>query len=365
MRAQDTINRSKHIPGAENLRDRKMRFLLWLLHAFLFLGLCFQATLHAESPPMFRVFEFDRLSKKVVKNPDFEEIYRGQVSGGSLNLVQTNGALAYAVPVQEYVQTAARSWSWQVLPSGTVYRNYLAGPNESRMSVLWNHDDHRGWLADVTLGGRLPLLRYGPQNYSSIAEGFQVDLDGAAQLRADMDNNLGIEANNFKFGIPLSFGNEMLQIKTGYYHVSSNMTDRSVSINGTPITKKNLDYSRDSWILGISCQIPQSLRIYAEADYAFSGERMKPWHFQFGAEYSPLLVSSGLRGNLFAAINVRLLEERDFDGNLNVQLGWQWRGQSNRIFRVGVQYFGGISEQYEFVQFGREHKIGLGLWYDY
>lgn len=290
---------------------------------------------------------------------------------GSLNLLQTDTRAAYVVPVQTYGQTVSSygtsggSWVWQTLPIGTIFSNYLAAPNESRTAVLWNHDDDRGWLADVTLGGHLPLFRYGPRNYYQVPEGFQVGIEGAAQLRVDMDKELGIDTANFRFGVPLSFGNEMLQIKTGYYHISSDMTDRTVFINGVPVSKRELDYSRNSWLLGISCRFPQAWRIYAEADYAFSGERMKPWHFQFGAEYSPLDLSVGLRGNFFAAVNARLFEEHDFDGNLCVQLGWQWRGEANRILRVGVQYLGGVSEQYRYIQSKREHKIGLGIWYDF
>lgn len=327
------------------------------------------ATLHAESPTFFHLIDF--ASTKRIDRPVSDiELYRGQSYGSVACLVPTNGNTSYVVPVatgQNYGSaygTTGGSWVWQALPSGTIYRNYLAGPNESRISSVWNYDDDTGWLADVTLGGRLPLLRYGPRNTWQ-ATGFQVEIEGATQLRVDMDKNLGVDATNFKFGVPLSFGNDMLQFKTGYYHVSSNMTDRTVYVNGVPVPKKELDYSRDSWMLGISCQFPRALRVYAEADYAFSGERMKPWHFQFGAEYSPLEISSGLRGNMFAAVNLRLLEEHDFDGNINVQLGWQWRGDANRIFRVGVQYLGGVSEQYEYIRAGREHKIGIGLWYDF
>jgi hypothetical protein len=96
-----------------------------------------------------------------------------------------------------------------------------------------------------------------------------------------------------------------------------------------------------------------------------TGDLTEPWHFQFGAEYSPRYPARGGWGTPFAAINVRLMQEHDFDGNLNVQTGWQWRGASNQLFRIGLQYFAGVSEQYEFIVAKREHKIGIGIWYDF
>lgn len=343
-----------------------------LIPFILFFALFLSWPVRAESPSLFSWEELPQPCQMGRTKPEKQDrsIYRGQMSGGSLNLVQSvDGTVSYAVPVTSLSSStvnyySSSAWSWQALPIGTIYRNYLAGPNESRVSALWNHDKDKGWLADVTLGGRLPLLRYGPGN-SVQAAGFQVEIEGATQLRVDMDKNLGIDATNFKFGVPLSFGNEMLQFKTGYYHVSSNMTDRTVVINGVPITRKELDYSRNSWMLGISCQFPQALRIYAEADYGFSGERIQPWHLQFGAEYCPTNKSRSMRGNLFVAINALLMEECDFDGNINVQVGWQWQGQANRSFRIGMQYLGGYSEQFKYLQNEREHKVGIGLWYDF
>ncbi len=66
----------------------------------------------------------------------------------------------------------------------------------------------------------------------------------------------------------------------------------------------------------------------------------------------------------FLAVNGHLREEVDFGGNLSLQAGWLWRGISGHVFRMGMLYFNGKSDQFEF--FNRdEEKIGLGLWYDY
>jgi hypothetical protein len=72
----------------------------------------------------------------------------------------------------------------------------------------------------------------------------------------------------------------------------------------------------------------------------------------------------GRRGSPFAAANVQLFEEHDFGGSLNLMAGWQWRSEiSNRLLRVGLQYFNGKSSQFAFYN-ESEQLLGLGVWLD-
>jgi hypothetical protein len=191
---------------------------------------------------------------------------------------------------------------------------------------------------------------------------------------------MDMEANDFRFGIPLSYGTKVWQTRIGYYHVSSHMGDervlRSIEADNNKYGfPQNFDYEenpyrinyyRETLYWSYSFHPTPNTRLYADVEYAFmTGEMTEPWHFQFGLEYSPRYPSRGGWGTPFAAINVRLLQEHDFDGNLNVQTGWQWRGSNNQLFRIGLQYFAGVSEQYEFIAAKREHKIGIGVWYDF
>ena len=58
------------------------------------------------------------------------------------------------------------------------------------------------------------------------------------------------------------------------------------------------------------------------------------------------------------------IRRTDFGGNLNLEAGWQWRGRSGHVFRIGVQYFNGMSDNAQF--YNRfEQYVGFGLWYDY
>jgi hypothetical protein len=77
-------------------------------------------------------------------------------------------------------------WAWQVMPQGLIYRSYLASVKESRFASVWSNDSQLGDIWDAALGGRLGLLRYGTQD-AVFPEGWQVDLEGAAQSRLDPD----------------------------------------------------------------------------------------------------------------------------------------------------------------------------------
>jgi hypothetical protein len=277
------------------------------------------------------------------------------------------------------VSIRTEPWTWQSLPEGFIYPTYLAGI-QNRLGGVVNYDSDLDWMWDITLGGRAPLLRYGNKS-ALFPEGWQLDLEGSVHLRLHLREAMDMEANDFRFGLPISYGTKVWQFRTGYYHVSSHMGDERMIRHypyGDPAiprdsgmgTRQNssyrINYFREAWLLSYAYRPTPNTRLYAEVDYAFmTGTLTKPWHFQFGAEYSPVYPARGGWGTPFAAVNVRLMQEHDFDGNITAQTGWQWRGLRNQLFRLGVQYIGGVSEQYEFIVGKREHKVGIGVWYDF
>jgi hypothetical protein len=253
---------------------------------------------------------------------------------------------------------------WQLLPKSLLYPSYLASPNESRFAGVWNYDKDRDWMWDISLGGRAGLLRYGTDDKHGLPEGFQFDIEGNAHLRLDIEHERDVDAVDFRFGAPLTYRSGNWQFRTGYYHVSSHLGDERML--RLP-EEHRVNYVREAWILSCAYNVYPYGKLYAEADYSFwLGEKTRPWHFLFGAEITPKFKSSW-KGSPFAAVNVMLLQEHNYDGNITAQLGWQWgeAGWGKPAFRIGVQYFGGVSEQYEHIHRFREHKIGLGIWYDF
>jgi hypothetical protein len=273
----------------------------------------------------------------------------------------------------ESIQT--ENWSWQMYPDGFIYPTYLAAV-QNRLGGVWNYDPKHDWMWDITLGGRLPLYRYGTKS-SLFPEGWQLDMEGSVYLRLHLMEGMDMEANDFRFGLPLSYGTKIWQFRTGYCHVSSHLGDERL-LRGDQYHPKGgirnperLNYWRESLLLSYAYRPTPNTRAYAEVDYACKigkqfGEGTKPWHFQFGAEYSPRYPTArGVWGTPFAAVNTRLMQEHNFRGNVTVQTGWQWRGSHDQLFRIGMQYHSGVGDQYEFIFTHREHKIGIGVWVDF
>lgn len=263
-------------------------------------------------------------------------------------------ASAPAVPMTD------EPWTLQVMPSGLIYRSYLAGVKEPRFASQWVHEAGTGWIWDIALGGRVGILRYGTED-ALLPDGWQLDMEGAGLPRLDLVNQCDLVAADFRFGIPLTYGRGPFRMKFGYYHLSSHLGDEYMIKHPDA---ERINYSRDALIWGNSYYMTRDLRLYAEAAWAFQADGgAKPWEFQFGIDYSPMRPSH-LRGDPFLALNAHLREDVNFGGNMVLQTGWQWRGETGHLFRVGMHYFAGKSEQFEFYN-QHEKKIGFGLWYDY
>lgn len=254
------------------------------------------------------------------------------------------------------------AWTWRVLPNGLIYPSYLAGTKESRFASVWNHDSRLGWMWDLEAGGRVGLVRFGTDGGTPRPNGWQLDLEGAAFPRLDLDHERDLISVDFRVGVPLTFGCGPVQVKLAAYHLSSHLGDEfSLRFPDYP----RINYSRDALVLGGSYYLTDDLRLYAEAEWAwYTDGGTRPWEFQFGLDYSPVWSWQSRCGAPFLALNGQLREEVDFGGTFVVQTGWQWRGESNHLFRVGVQYFTGKSDQFQFFR-RNEEKIGIAMWYDY
>ena len=254
-----------------------------------------------------------------------------------------------------------QAWSWHLLPDGLIYKSYLAGVKEPRLGTVIFHEKNRGWLMDATLGGRVGIFRYGTDN-AIAPEGFQVDVEGAAFPRLDLDPNWDMVSTDFRAGVPITYGSGKWRTKFGYYHMSSHLGDEEIITLGTTDTRIN--FARDALVLGVSYYPNPALRLYSEAAWAFySDGGSDPWEFQFGLDYSPI-GWTGIRGTPFFAVNTHLRQELNYSGNLVAQAGWQWRGRTGHLLRFGFQYFNGLSNQYQFYD-TFEEQFGGGLWYDF
>ncbi len=270
------------------------------------------------------------------------------------------GNLTYGAPMPGQF---GQPWTWQLLPDGLIYRSYMAGVYEPRMSLVSFYEDDRSqWLLDATIGARVGILRYGTET-DIRPDGFQLDLEAAAFPRLDPEEEFDLVSTDFRAGLPITYGNGPYQFKLAYYHLSAHLGDEFL-LKNPGFTRIN--YARDVIVLGTSYYATEDLRLYAEAGWAFYTKGgSEPLEFQFGIDYSPLRPWPGSRGAPFLALNGHLREEVNFGGQFVLQAGWQFRGRyTERLLRTGVHYLSGASPQREFFN-DSEEQIGVGLWYDF
>lgn len=253
-------------------------------------------------------------------------------------------------------------WTWHLLPDGVVYKSYLAGEREPRLSTSFVHDKGGEWQWDSTLGGRASIVRYGTEN-SMQAQGWELQVEGAAFVRLLPENERDVAAVDFRAGVPLAYRNGPYQFRFGYYHISSHLGDEFLLKNPG---YDRLNYSRDSLILGAGYFPTENLRVYAELGWAviYTSGGAEPWEVQTGFEWQTQQ-PTGIRGAPYFAMNIHLRQEVDWGGNVNLLAGWMWRGfRADHTFRTGLQYFNGKDAQFSFLQ-ENQQLIGWGIRYDY
>lgn len=295
----------------------------------------------------------------LVEPPRDATLATGSETGGALSstVFQSTSSPILVDPARAW---NADDWCLQILPDGLIYPSYLAGVRESRFASAWMHERDQGWIWDIALGGRVGLVRWGTAG-GVRPEGWQLDIEGAGMPRLDLENDRDLLAVDFRFGVPLTYGRGPYQTKFAYYHLSSHMGDERMVRNNSLF---RVNYVRDVLVWGHSYYPTEDLRLYGEVGWGFYVlDGAQPWEFQFGLDYSPAGPSQRY-GAPFFAINAHLREEVSYGGSMVVQTGWQWRGLSDHLFRVGMEYFNGMSEQYEFFN-QHEEKVGLGVWYDF
>ena len=265
---------------------------------------------------------------------------------------------------------AARPWFWQIMPNNLIYTSYLAGPKEPRIGTVVYRDTatdplnpsiSNGTMWDTTLGGRASILRYGSDPVLH-PQGFEVQIEGAAFVRLDPQDDRDLRSADYRFGVPLVYGVGRWQTKLAYYHNSAHLGDEAlIKYPWFP----RVTYVRDCIVWGNSYYPRDWMRLYGEVGWAFfNAGGSEPWEFQFGTELIQARPTGAL-GTPFLAVNGMTRQELDWGGNLCVQTGWAWRGRaSEKLFRLGFEYLYGSDPQYEFV-FYNQNRYGFGVWYDY
>ncbi len=263
----------------------------------------------------------------------------------------------------EFAGATDSEWKWRLLPRDLIFKSYLAGTKESRISSVWFHDDGLGRQWDSTLGARVGILRFGTgDDFPFYTQGWQLDVEGAATPRLDLvDGRRDLVSSDFRIGVPVTYGRGRYQAKFAYYHLSSHLGDEFLLRTGAT----RINFVRDVLVWGHSYYVNDWLRTYGEVGYALHTDGgSEPWEFQLGFDLAPPC-PTGIHGAPFLAVNAHLREAVDFGGAFVLQTGWAWRQRrGGPLARIGLHYYNGKSSQWEFFnQF--EEQLGFGMWYDF
>ncbi len=194
----------------------------------------------------------------------------------------------------------SNAWHPQVLPQGIIYQSYLAGTKEPRFATWFDQNSRMGDMWDVTLGARAGIWRYGNDD-PNWPEGWQLDMEGAVFPRLDPQGvSTPLIGDDYRFGIPLTYGGDRWEFKMGYYHISAHLGDEYVLYVNPNANRIN--YVRDSLILGAGYFFTPSIRTYGEIGVGAVDGGAEPVELQFGCEWVQAR-NTGARGGPFAAIN--------------------------------------------------------------
>jgi len=240
---------------------------------------------------------------------------------------------------------------------GRAFAPLLADPREAQVRVGFIYDKHEDKFLDLGFGGDVGLLR------DSTDDGrlFSLTVRGLMTARFQFfSESFDMYNTDFIGGPAAGFRYKATAFELFLYHQSSHLGDDKIA-NGE---REAIDYSREAVRFLASHEFP-GLRIYGGPTFNFRGEPDdldKAFIMQGGAERPFRLLGR----EMYAAVDVQLREENDWDANLSAQIGMQL-GNPAKVHhrqRVFIEYFTGHSNMGQYYD-EHERYVMLGLGYNF
>jgi Protein of unknown function (DUF1207) len=215
---------------------------------------------------------------------------------------------------------------------------------------------------DTAIGSELGLFRYNP--FDQHDAGIQLDFFAVVFSRfADERTSVGVD---YRFGLPITFAWGNWEAKVGYEHTSCHLGDQFMQQHPGLL---HVGHVRDEAVVGLAYRFWNQLRLYgvfADALQSSTEPGVLPagCRFDWGIEWS-CRQSTGWRGQPYAAFDMEVRSDQDWQPNTTLQLGWQWKKLETRTsVRVAVELYNGDSPYGEFVR-DHEQWVGLGVFLDF
>ena len=253
-----------------------------------------------------------------------------------------------------------------IIPPADFYPYYLADPRSSRTSINLvgmidnNIEDTSDTRFNHSLGRRFGLVRFGDeQTYRA----WQLDLDVGYFTNFDIDDHTDNIGWDGIYG--LYFSRRLspdIFIRFGTLHDSAHLGDEYIEETG----RERIDYTREELMAGVAWLPTPRSKLYTELGWAWhTRDDMEPLRWQFGAEYYGAGNDLYLGLPWYAATDLALFEERDWEPAITLQVGLIYAtGNATERYRFVLEAYSGRSVMGEF-SFEDESYLSVGVHYDY
>jgi hypothetical protein len=231
------------------------------------------------------------------------------------------------------------SWSdhWlRVAPSSLLWQPPLANPREPRMSAKALRIEGEN-VFDAAVGGQFGLLRISPDRCPD--EGFQLDVFAVVLSRF---HDGGLSALDYRFGIPLAYASGCWQFKLAYEHTRNRIQGDVLTLSPDAAH----EFRREEAVVGVARTWGEILHAYGQVGVTVSGtaiQKDEPFRYNVGVEWADLRCTTPT-GAPFAAVDFEARGDQDYEANVTIQAGWNWRGGvPGRGPRIAAEYHRGYS----------------------
>lgn len=253
-----------------------------------------------------------------------------------------------------------------VIPPGDFLPRPIAGPHQRGNAVTYN------WILDsdvprlgspvfgLKLGGRFGLIRVHPAERPDL--GWQFSLEAGWLGLYDVENNYDNLGYDGFFGMVLTHAlGSRAALEIAAQHTSGHLGDEYIRETG----RERIGYTRTELMLGGDLGFGSYWRTYGQLGYGYGRDNeiiQNRWRMEAGLEYR---VDNGIWGKRFgwyAAVDLNVFQERDWQPDFSAALGLLARSGANR-WRLGLEYYDGRVPLGEFV-LNDQRRISIGLYID-
>lgn len=254
----------------------------------------------------------------------------------------------------------AQAWS------SDYYPYYLADPRSARTYISAVHmvdngiEDSGDTRYNHGLGKRFHVARFGDEKSG---QAWQFDLEIGYFASFDVEEHTDNIGWDGLFGLYFSrkLSPEVF-VRFGTFHDSAHLGDEYIEETG----RERINYTREELISGIAWLPRRSTKLYTELGWAWhQRENQEPLRWQFGAEYYGAGKAPYVGLPWYAAADVNLFEERDWEPAIGLQLGLIYAGDdASDRYRFVLEVYDGRSVLGEF-SFEDETYLALGIFFDF